>query len=439
MALALAAGAVAAYYVSIHPGAAAYDQSLLSTAYALGERLRMSDGAVAFDLPTVAERVVRADRFDEVLYVVRGPDGERIAGDAGLPRPPPGTPRGEDDVATYDGALAGKALRLVEVRVPCGAGTCSVTMAETTKKRQALARNILASTALPVALLAAGVLALVWFGVARGLRPLQELSAQIRSRSPRDLRPVGAAEVPEEARPLVDSMNRLLGEVAEASRQQQRFLANAAHQLRTPLAGLQAHAELALAQAVPPGCRAELEQVHGATVRTARLANQLLALARAEAGVRQAGAPERAELRAVVGESADEWVRLALSRDIDLGFDLEDAAVRGDPLLLREALANLVHNAIEYTPAGGRVTVRVGRRAGASVLEVEDEGPGIPPGERERVLERFYRVPGTAGTGSGLGLAIVREIAQAHGATLAVGEGVAGRGCRVTLVFPGVD
>jgi len=439
VALAIAAGAAAAYYLSIRPGAAAYDQSLVSTAFALAERLRVRDGEVTLDLPTVAERVLRADRFDEVLYVVRGPGGGRIAGDAGLPRPPPGTPRTDDDVATYDGALAGKALRLVEVRVPCGGTSCSVTVAETTRKREALARSILASTALPVALLAAVVLALVWFGVARGLRPLQVLSAQIRSRSPRDLRPVGAAEVPEEARPLVDSINRLLGEVAAASRQQQRFLANAAHQLRTPLAGLQAHAELALAQAVPAGCRAELEQVHGATVRTARLANQLLALARAEGGARQAGAPEHTELRAVVGESADDWVRLALARDIDLGFELEDAAVRGDPLLLREALANLVHNAIEYTPAGGRVTVRVGRRAGASVLEVEDEGPGIPPAERERVLERFYRMPGTAGTGSGLGLAIVREIAQAHGAALAIGEGELGRGCRVTLSFPGVD
>jgi two-component system sensor histidine kinase TctE len=440
VALAIAAGAAAAFYLSIRlPGAAAYDQSLVSTAFAVAERLRVRDGEVSIDLPTVAERMVRADRFDEVLYVVRGPDGARIAGDAGLPRPPPGTPRTEDDVATYDGTLGGKALRLVDVRVPCGGTTCSVTLAETTRKRQALARSILASIALPVAGLAAVVLALVWFGVARGLRPLQELSAQIRSRSPRDLRPLGAAAVPEEARPLVDSIDRLLGEVAEASRQQQRFLANAAHQLRTPLAGLQAHAELALAQPVPPDCRAALEHVHGATVRTARLANQLLALARAEAGVRQAGAPERVELRALVGESADDWVRRALARDIDLGFDLEDAAVRGDPLLVREALANLVHNAIEYTPPGGRVTVRVGRRAGASALEVEDEGPGIPAGERERVLERFYRMPGTAGTGSGLGLAIVREIAQAHGAALAIGEGELGRGCRVTLSFPGVD
>jgi two-component system sensor histidine kinase TctE len=438
VALALGIGAIAATSVSIQHRSAAYDQSLISTAFALGERLREREGAIAFDLPSVAERVARADRYDQVFYAVRGPDGERVAGDPGLPRPPAGA-LPADGVIAYDAVHAGKTLRLVEVQVPCGARQCSVTMAETTVKRERLARDILASSALPVAVLAVLVLALVWFGVARGLRPLQGLSAQIRSRSPRDLRPVEAAAVPEEARPLVESMNRLLGEVAEASRQQQRFLADAAHQLRTPLAGLQAHAEIALAQPVPADCRAELEQVHGATVRTARLANQLLALARAEAGARIADAAPRTDLRHLISESADEWVRRALARDIDLGFDLEDAAVHGDPFLLREALANLVHNALEYAPAGGRVTVRIARRLADTVLEVEDDGPGIPPAERERVLERFYRIPGTAGTGSGLGLAIVREIVQAHGARLAIGEGEEGRGCRVSMVFGGVN
>jgi two-component system sensor histidine kinase TctE len=442
VALALAIGAVGAYRVSTDPGAAAYDQSLTSTAFALGERLRMLDGAVAFDLPTAAERMARADRFDQVFYMVRGPDGERIAGDPGLPRPPASSAP-QDGVIAYGAVHGGRPLRLVEVRVPCGGRECTVTMGETTVKRQRLARDILASSALPVALLAVLALALVWFGVARGLRPLQELSAQIRSRSPRDLRPIEAGAVPEEARALVDGMNRLLGEVAEASRQQQRFLADAAHQLRTPLAGLQAHAELALALPVPADCRAELAQVHDATVRTARLANQLLALARAEAGARVADAPLRADVRRLVAESADEWVRRAMACQIDLGFELSDAVAQADPFLLREALANLVHNALEYTPAGGRVTVRAGRHAAPAgpgvLIEVEDDGPGIPSFERERVLERFYRIPGTAGTGSGLGLAIVREIVQAHGASLAINEGEEGRGCRVSMVFRGVD
>jgi len=439
VALTLAGGVVAVYYVAIHPGTAAYDLSLVSTAVALGERIRPASGGFAFDLPTAADRVARADRFDEVYYAVRGPEGEFLAGDGDLPPPPPGTER-NGDVAAYDAVRGGRKLRVVDVHVPCAGRYCTVTMAETTLKRERLARDILLSSVLPQAALAAVVLALVWFGVARGLRPLRGLSEQIRARSPRDLRPVDAAAVPDEARPLVESMNRLLGEAAEASAQQQRFLADAAHQLRTPLAGLQAHTEIALAQPVPEACRAELEQVHGATVRTARLANQLLAMARAESGARGAAGPAGVSLRQIAEEGANGWVHRALARDLDLGFELEDATVTGDAVLLGEALSNLVHNALEYTPRGGHVTVRAGPAPGGGArLEVEDDGPGIPPGERARVLERFYRAPGTAGTGSGLGLAIVREIAAAHGAALEIGEGEAGRGCRVTLRFRGVD
>jgi len=434
VALTLAIGTYAAYRVAADPGTEAYDQSLLNTALALGERVREQDGRIAFDLPNVAERIARTDKYDEIYYVVRGPGGERVAGDVGVPRPPAGA-LPDDGVIAYDGDYEGKPVRVITVQVPCGQRTCSVSMAETTVKRQRLAREILASSVLPQALLAVLALALVWFGVARGLRPLQDLSREIGARSPRDLRPLDAGKSPAEVRPLVDSINHLLGEVAEANRNQQRFLANAAHQLRTPLAGLRAHAELALAQPLPAACRAELEQVHGASVRTARLANQLLALARVEAGARAPEARAGANLKQVVEGAADEWVHRALDRDIDLGFELADATVSGDAFLLREALANLVHNALEYTPPGGRVTVRTTNGAARVRLEVEDDGPGIAAAERGRVLERFYRAPGTAGTGSGLGLAIVREIAAAHGAEVEIGEGAGGRGCRVTLVF----
>ena len=282
---------------------------------------------------------------------------------------------------------------------------------------------------------------IVWFGVKRGLAPLARLSEEIKARSPVDLRPIEAAG-PEETQPLVAALNGLLGEMAQASRSQQRFLADAAHQLRTPLAGLQAHTELALAQPLPEPCRAQIEQVHEATIRTARLANQLLALARAEPGARSEAVA--LDLKAIAGAEAEAWVRGALARDIDLGFELEPAPVRGDAFLLREALANLVHNALQHTQRGGHITVRTGKRGEQSFVEVEDDGPGIPPGERGRVLERFYRVPGTPGTGSGLGLAIVRDIAAGHGGSLELGDGAsspggelsAARGCRVAITFP---
>jgi two-component system, OmpR family, sensor histidine kinase TctE len=327
---------------------------------------------------------------------------------------------------------------VVSVQTPCGRSACTVLVAETMVKRSRLARDILLQSLFPELLIALATLVIVWFGVKRGLEPLARLSDEIKARSSGDLRPIDAAGAPEEARPLVGALNGLLEEVSAASRKQQRFLADAAHQLRTPLAGLQAHTELALAQPLPQSCRAHLEQVHQATIRTARLANQLLALARAEPGGR--GSASEVNLRNVVEAEADAWVHQALAREVDLGFELDPAPVKGDALLLREALANLVHNAIEYSNSGGRVTVRTGQRCGESFAEVEDDGPGIAPHERERVLERFYRVPGTPGTGSGLGLAIVREIAGGHGARIELAEGgnsgSTARGCRVALTFP---
>jgi len=327
----------------------------------------------------------------------------------------------------------GRQVRVMTVQSPCGSSICTVLVGETTLKRERLARDILFQSLFPELLIALATLVIVWFGVKRGLEPLARLSDEIKSRSAGDLRPIDAAGAPLETRPLVGALNDLLEEVSSASRSQQRFLANAAHQLRTPLAGLQAHTELALAQPMPEACRTQLEQVQRATIRTGRLANQLLALARTEPGARSATAA--VDLKGIAGSEADAWLRQSLARDIDLGFELDAAPVQGDAFLLREALANLVHNAIEYSNRGGRVTVRTGRRNGHAFLEVEDDGPGITPDERERVLERFYRVPGTPGTGSGLGLAIVREIASSHAASLFVAEGTAG-GCRVGITFP---
>ncbi len=431
----LVAGAVGAYFLSVEPASEAYDQALGDVALALGERIRSVDGTVSFDLPGVAEQVLRTDKYDTIYYHVRGPDGTPLAGDPGLP-PIPAGQAPEDGVIAYGGSYRNQDIRVVALLVPCGGRICTVQVAETTIKRRHLARQIVLSSLVPQLLIALLTLAIVWFAVKRGLAPLEDLSEDIRARSARDLRPIDPGHAPEEARPLVGALNQLFGQVAEANRNQQRFLANAAHQLRTPLAGLQAHAELALAKAGPDAQRTELEQVHGATIRTARLANQLLALARAEPGGYRAEVPASVSLRALVEDTADEWVHRALARDIDLGFELSEAQVTGDALLLREAFLNLVHNALEYTPAGGRVTARTGMRNGHAYLEVEDDGPGIALAEREQVMERFYRIPGTAGAGSGLGLAIVREIATAHRAEVEIGAGEAGRGCKVELRFP---
>ena len=435
VALILAVGSVGAYYLSIDPAADAYDSSLVNTAIALSERIRVQEGQPVFDLPSAAEAVVRTDKYDKVFFVVRDPRGQVIAGDQDIPATPTGL-RADEGVVAYDAEVHGRRLRVIALLVPCGTGICTVNVAETTIKRDRLGRDILIGSVLPQALLAVLTLALVWYGVTRGLAPLAKLSDEIRQRSPRDLRAINERDAPTEAKPLVAALNKLFDQVDESNRNQQRFLANAAHQLRTPLAGLQAHTELAMSQPVPDACRAELEYVHSATIRTARLANQLLALARAEPGGNRPADFAPVELRQVVEECADEWVHRSLAKDVDLGFDLAPVSVAGDAFLLHELLVNLIGNAVEYTPPGGHVTVRAGQGADGPFLEVEDDGPGIPPAERERVLERFYRLPGTSGTGSGLGLAIVREIAAAHGARVEMGEGQGGRGCSVRLIFP---
>jgi len=426
IAAALALGAVISYFPTIEPATQAYDQALVDVGLALGSHVRVLPTEYRFELPPAVEQVLRTDRFDRIYYRVMSPAGLEIAGDPGLPAPP-------GDMIAHDAVYNGAKVRVVSVLTPCGRSACTVLVAETMVKRERLARDLLLQSILPELLIAAATLLIVWFGVKRGLRPLARLSEEIKSRSAGDLRPIDAAGAPEETRPLVGALNGLLEEVAAASRKQQRFLADAAHQLRTPLAGLQAHAELALAQPLPEPSRAQVEQVHQATIRTGRLANQLLALARAEPGARSVNSP--LDLKALVEGEADAWVHQALARDIDLGFELEAAPVEGDAFLLREALANLVHNALEYPPRGARVTVRTGKREGAAFVELEDDGPGIAPAERSRVLERFYRVPGTSGTGSGLGLAIVREIAASHGASVAIADSPSG-GCRVAITFP---
>jgi len=428
----LVLGALVAYYPSIEPATAAYDQGLIDVGISLGSYLHASGSTYRLELPAAVDQVLRRDSFDTVYYRVLGPAGEVIAGDEGLPEPSTEAPSGS--VVAYDTAYNGAQVRAVAIPAQCGLESCRVLVAETMVKRKRMARDILVSTLLPEMLIAVATILIVWFGVKRGLGPLAKLSDEIKARSPGDLRPIPAAGTPEETQPLVSALNGLLEEVSQASRNQQRFLANAAHQLRTPLAGLQAHTELALAKSLPPEVRAELEQVHQATIRTARLANQLLALARAEPGAR--GNAAELNLKTLAEGEADAWVHQALARDVDLGFELDWAPVAGDAFLLREALANLVHNALEYSQRGGHVTVRTGRRGAQSFLEVEDDGPGIPAPERERVLERFYRVPGTTGTGSGLGLAIVREIAAGHGATISITEGAGAKGCRVAITFP---
>jgi two-component system sensor histidine kinase TctE len=233
-------------------------------------------------------------------------------------------------------------------------------------------------------------------------------------------------------------MNDLLARLATAIAAQQRFIADAAHQLRTPIAGLKTQTELALRQSQSGNVHDTLKQLQTATEQSARLVNQLLSLARAEPGVKLGHAVERLDLARLARDSTTEWVPRALARSIDLGYDGEEGAawIEGDPFLVRDMLGNLLDNAIRYTQRGGQVTVRVTGNSHTVALSVEDNGPGIPESERERVFERFYRVLGTGTEGCGLGLAIVREIALSHHAEVTLAAGAGGRGTVARVAFP---
>ena len=252
-----------AYYPSIEPATQAYAQALVDIGLALGSHVRVTTTEYRFDVPAAVEQVLRTDRFDSIYYRVVSPAGMEIAGDADLPAPP-------GDQMAHNTTYRGAAVRVVSVQAPCGRSACTILVGETMVKREHLARDLLLQSLFPEFLIALATMVIVWYGVKWGLKPLARLSEEIKARSAGDLRPIDVAAAPEETRPLVAALNGLLAEVSAASSHQQRFIADAAHQLRTPLAGLQAHTELALAQPVPESCRLHLEHVHQATIRTAR-------------------------------------------------------------------------------------------------------------------------------------------------------------------------
>lgn len=426
-------GSFAAFRYSHSAAIQAFDQSLVNAAIGLGGRVRMQGFTATIDIPVAADQIVRTDQYDEVFYLIRDPYGETLAGDADLPPPPASDPK--EFAVIYDAFFHGKPVRVAAVRAACGALECAIMVGETMISRTQARNRLLASTFVPEVALLISVLFFVWIGVRRGIEPLARLSDDIRARSPTDLRPIDSISVPSEAHPIVSELNSLFARVNAATASQKRFTANAAHQLRTPLAILQTHVELAMLQPASAELKGMLQHAHAATARATRLTHQLLTLARAEPSGQYSLDRSDVDLRVVAEGLADDLVHRAMKRNVDLGFELESATTSGDPFMLGEALSNVVLNAIEYVEEGGRVTVRSGVAGASAFIDVDDNGPGIPAAERERVLERFYRIPNTPGVGSGLGLSIVREIVQLYGGTLALLEGESGRGCRVRMAF----
>lgn len=431
---------VVAYYLSIGLTTYAYDRALAESALYVVSHLRLQGSTVRLDLPKGAEAMLRDDPKDLIYFQVLGPDGRLIAGDAALPAL---DDRDMDTSPSFRyGTVAGRHVRIgtVDWPLPDASGRyVRVQVAETIKERQALERRILLTIAVPevLTILLSGVV--VALAVGRGLAPLKAVQKAVESRSPADLSPLQEHNAPKEVRPLVRAVNGLLNRLEQDIEAQRRFVSNAAHQLRTPLAGLKTQTQVALRQSSLEDIRRALDQTHKSAERCARLVHQLLVLARVEPGSLLQANYAIVDLGTLARNATEELVPEALARGIDLGLEgaSEPALVRGDALTLHELIFNLVENAVRYTQRGGKVTVRLATSGGTNLF-VEDNGPGIPVKERARVFERFYRVLGSGASGSGLGLAIVAEIAEAHGARVALTDGPGGCGTKAVVCFPPV-
>lgn len=433
--LLLIAPAVAAlqYGFTLLPALRAFDRVLGDSVLSIANFVRVGEQGVQFEMSAQTERSIRTAQADAIFYVVLGPRGELLAGDPPLAEPP--QTLAPDQWHFYDAQLFDQAVRVGARGVACGDGVCQVRVAETRTARDKLRTDMLSAIALSLLLFATASAITVLVATGRGLRPLQRLSQQLGARSLNDLRPLRPEGVPAETRSVVEAVNRLFERVHAGSAAQQAFLADAAHQLRTPLATLKTEAELALMQPHPPELARTLRRINDAASRASRLASQLLTLARSDVTARGAHPMETLDLKTLAGQTADEWVPRAVAAGMDLGFELEPAVMVGQGFLLRELLANLLHNALSYAGPGAQVTVRTFLAHGSPVLEVEDNGPGIAPEDHQRMLQRFQRGPQSVGDGSGLGLAIVSDIVQAHEAQLALGTGQGGAGLRVRIVF----
>jgi two-component system sensor histidine kinase TctE len=403
-----------------------FDHALEDSVTVLAQQVRSVDGTLIKRLPGSARDILRADDVDNVYFQIQGPRGEYVDGDRDLPPPL------EEDKDRYRAGsvlfrsdnMHGTPVRVayswvkLDQNDPDDNMLALVQVAETLEKRALLANAIIKGVILPQFIILPIVLALVWFALARGLSPLAQLQERIRARSSDDLSPIESKQVPEEISPLVRSLNEMLGRLSLSIEMQKRFIADAAHQMKTPLAGMRTQSELALRQTDQGEIHRSLEQLAKSSEAATRLVNQLLALARAENQPQAGTAPLALELGELARSGVQDWVPASFAQRIDLGYEApaEPVYIIGNPTMLRELLSNLIDNALRYTPPGGSVTVRVRGGAEQALLEVEDSGPGIAPAERQRVFERFYRILGSNTEGSGLGLAIVREIAQQHGA-----------------------
>lgn len=413
------------------------DRVLAGSALAIAERVVVAeDGTLEVDIPYVALEMLTSAAQDRVFYRVDGPSSTFITGYDTLPTI---EVSGREMTAFSDGSFRGEPIRLAVLARSASTGANSVpyvvTVAETTIARSQLARTVLLRSALRLAALIAGAAIIVWFAVTASLKPLYRLRDAIAERSPDDLEPIEQA-VPNEVRGLVDTVNSFMGRLGSALGAMRHFTGNASHQLRTPMAIIRTQLALSARARSLEEARQAARVGDEAVAHAERVLTQLLLMAKIdEAASEKLAALEPVDLAARARDCTAEHFMQARESGLDLGFEGDDAVyIRGEPLLLGELVGNLIGNAIAYAGQGAETTVRAYAEGKMTVLEVEDNGPGLTDEEMARVRQRFAR--GSSRPGAGLGLPIVEEIAALFDGTLALSRGKAGKGLLVRVVFP---
>jgi two-component system sensor histidine kinase TctE len=444
------AAAFVTYNVAERYANKAIDASLTTSTRALARQVKPIGNGLFIDFPRAAQDIIEADPDDRVYYMVSTPPGQFILGNKQLPPPPPIADPKLGEPYFYDGTMGEKVrpgsapinVRVAALYLSYGEEgkpqQMLVQLARSRASREQLAKQILVDTALPLSALMALMSMIVWAGIRAGLAPLSRMRALVEDRAPNDLAPIELEAAPQEVRALAKAINSLLAEVQESVSAQKRFISDAAHQLRTPLAGLKSQTDLALNETQDAALRARLQRVNESATRSAHLVNQLLTLARAEPESATEHGRSKVDLRKLAADLSAEMVPRAIAAGIDLGLDGSEehapVCAMGNAFLLREALTNLIDNALRYAGRGSEVTVRVRAQGPQAVVEVEDNGPGVAEADRERVFQRFVRAT-HEGSGCGLGLAIVKEIVGRHGGSIVL-EGAAPRGLRAVMRLP---
>jgi two-component system sensor histidine kinase TctE len=425
-------GALIHYFNNIAPGVISSDRRLKDAANSLMAHVTVNQGRITLDLNPYKRPFLPS--ADSIRYALRNSQGHLLSGDAQLPIVSMGS---ESPQLLAMAQVDGRAVRTLTTRFDAPGGLITITVADLKATTEPEARFGLMSTLLWDFVQLNITLVLVWVGIQLGLRPMRRLRDEIASRSPLDLRPIVESSVPREISPVVVTLNRLFGMLRTSVQSQQQFIADTAHQLRTPITGMQAQLGLLTAEPAAQPVKARLLSLQEGVKQLAHSANQLLSLARADPAANLSAKNQPVDLQGIVNEVAAKYFDRALQSDIDLGVDTAPMTIRADPSLLDDLLSNLVDNALKYTPRGGSVTVSAGDKNGRPYLAVLDTGSGIPDSERQRVRQRFYRMPNSPGHGSGLGLAIVEDIARLYDAVMTIEAGTDGRGTRVVIQFAG--